>query len=299
MTGGIGELAALATAFCWTGSAVAFEAASNRVGSVPVNLFRLLVAFLLLTTFGLAVHGRALPLEAPPEAWSWLALSGLVGFTLGDLCLFRSFVLVGARVSMLVMCLAPPATALLGWAFLGEQLRPAQGLGMAMTVAGVAWTVLQGRRDDGHGSARAARLQGVILAGMGALGQAGGLVLSKQGMASFEDPFGATQIRVLAGIGGFAIAFTAARVWPRVVAATRNPRAMLMLSGGAVAGPFLGVSLSLLAVHRTEAGVASAIMSITPVLLLPIAHLRGDRVTAQAVAGTLLAVAGVAVLFAA
>ena len=74
---------------------------------------------------------------------------------------------------------------------------------------------------------------------------------------------------------------------------------MLMLSGGAVAGPFLGVSLSLLAVHRTEAGVASAIMSITPVLLLPIAHLRGDRVTAQAVAGTLLAVAGVAVLFAA
>ncbi len=298
MTGSIGEVAALATAFCWTASAVSFEAASKRVGSVPVNLLRLLAAVLFLTAFGLLFHGRALPLDAPPESWAWLSLSGLVGFTLGDLCLFRSFVLVGARRSLLLMCLAPPFTAMMGTLFLHENLSPLQMFGMALTIGGVAWTVLEGRREpDAEPAGRRQRAWGIALAIGGALGQAGGLILSKQGMIGFDEPFGAAQIRVLAGTVGFVVAFTFVGAWPRVAAATKDLRALALLTSGAVFGPFLGVSLSLLAVHNTEAGVASAIMSVTPILMLPIDHFRGERVSVRAVAGTLLAVAGVAVLF--
>ena len=322
--GSVGELAALATAFLWTGSAVSFEAASNRVGSVPVNLLRLLVGFVLLTIWGLIGHGRLLPLEAPADAWVWLAASGFVGFTIGDLCLFRAFVVIGARLSMLLMCLTPPLTALLGTIFLHENLGSLRILGMVMTVGGVAWTVMErrggGKSTDPKSTADATPQEnmaqprtpsssrlintssttmawGITLAVVGALGQAFGLILSKWGMASFEEPFVASQIRVLAGIAGFMVAFTIAGVWKRVFAATRDSRAMALLTSGAVFGPFLGVPLSLLAVHTTEAGVASAIMSIVPILMLPIARLRGEKISARAIVGTMLAVAGVVVLF--
>ena len=296
--GSIGELAALATAACWTGSAISFEVASKRIGSVPVNLLRLLVAFLLLVGFGVLVHHRALPLDAPPEAWFWLSLSGLVGFTLGDLCLFRSFVVIGARRSMLVMCIAPLTTTVLGYVALEETLRPLQVLGMVMTIGGVAWTILEGHPDpESRDAGRRRRVWGVTLAAIGAVAQAGGLILSKQGMTTFAEPFGASQIRVLAGIAGFLVVFTLAGVWPKVTAAVKDSRALIYLTAGATLGPFLGVSLSLLAVHETEAGVAAAIMSVVPVLILPIAWFRGERVSIRAVAGTLLAVAGVVVLF--
>lgn len=297
----VGEMAAIATAICWTVSAVSFQAASTRLGSMVVNWIRLVMGLGFLTLLGLALHGSLLP-SAPPEAWAFLGMSGLIGFVVGDLALFRAFVLVGARVSMLVMCLAPPMTAALGWAFLGEHLSLVQVVGMALTVGGVAWTVLERPPDRDDASTNRTphrhRLAGLLLAGIGALGQAGGLVFSKMGMASFPDPFGATQIRVLAGIGGFSALFFAARWWGHVAAARRQPRALGITLLGSFFGPFLGVSLSLLAVHRTEAGVASALMSIVPVLLIPVSMaVFRERVSPRSALGTVVAVAGVVVLF--
>lgn len=294
--GSIGEWAALATAFCWMGSALSFEAASARIGSVPVNLIRLVIAAALLAVLGLVLHGRPLPLDASAHAWGWLSVSGLVGFFLGDLALFRAFVLIGARLSLLVMCLAPPLTAVLGLLFLGERLDPVQVAGMALTVAGVAWTVLERSPASDPRPARG-RLPGVLLALAGAAGQAGGLILSKIGMEQLSDPFAASQIRGLAGIAGFAVLFTVAGWWPRVRAGLRDRRGVLLTGAGAFFGPFLGVSLSLLAIHTARAGVAAAIMSISPVLILAVARLRGERVSLRAALGTLVAVAGVAVLF--
>jgi drug/metabolite transporter (DMT)-like permease len=219
-----------------------------------------------------------------------------VGFFIGDLALFQAFVLIGARLSLLVMCLAPPLTALLGLAFLHETLAPAQVAGMALAASGVAWTVAEGSPAGGPRPAPR-RLSGALLALVGAIGQAGGLVLSKVGMEQLDDPFAASQIRGLAGIVGFSVLFTVAGWWPRVASGLRDARGLLLTGTGAFCGPFLGVSLSLLAIHEARAGVAAAIMSVSPVLILPIAHLRGERVTPRAVLGTLVAVAGVVVLF--
>lgn len=308
MSSHVGELAAVGTALCWTVSAVSFQTASTRIGSMVVNWLRLVIALAFLTTLGFVLHGRLLP-DASASAWGWLALSGLIGFVLGDLALFRAFVLIGARLSMLVMCLAPPLTAVFGWLFLGEQLTPTQVAGMALTVAGVAWTVLE--RDTGAGrpvpvptavvvpkTRFTGRFAGVLLACVGALGQAGGLIFSKLGMAELPDPFAATQVRVLAGIAGFSALFFATRWWSRVGDARRDARALGFTTLGSFFGPFLGVSLSLLAVHRTQAGVAAALMSIVPVLMIPVALVVfRERVTLRSAAGTVLAVAGVIVLF--
>ena len=295
-TSHLGELAALGTAGCWTVTAMAFESAGRRVGSLSVNLIRLVMAFVFISLFCLITRGRIFPDDATPHAWLWLSISGLVGFCIGDLCLFRAFVLVGARISMLIMALVPPITALLGWVLLGEQLEELDWAGMAITICGVAWVVLERKKkEDGRRSRLP--LWGILLAFLGALGQAVGLVLSKLGMGDY-NPFAATQIRIIAGIGGFALLFSFVGWWPKAASALKDRGAFGRINLGAFFGPFLGVSLSLAAVQYTETGVASTIMSIVPVLIIPPAILIfKEKVSPRAVLGAALAVVGVALLF--
>jgi len=291
-----GELAALATACCWTTSALAFEAAGRRVGSLALNLIRLVPALVLLSLYSWLVRGVAFPVDASAHAWLWLSLSGLVGFTVGDLCLFRAFVRVGARVSMLLMATVPPITTLLGLLIMGELLSARQLLGMLLTVAGVSSVALE-RRPDAAGQLQRLPLDGILLALGGAAGQALGLVLSKLGMGAY-DAFAATQIRVLAGIAGLSVVFTVIGWWPRVRTALADRPALVPTGIGAFFGPFLGVSLSLVAIKYTYAGVAATLMALVPVLIIPASVLvLGEKVSRMAVLGALVAVAGTALLF--
>lgn len=297
----LGELAALGTACCWTVSSLAFSAASRRMGSLSLNLVRLVIAFILVTTFCVVRRGMLLPFDASSSTWGWLLLSGLVGYVLGDLCLFRAFVLIGPRLSMLIMALAPPIAAVLGFFLLNERIAPLGIVGMLVTIAGIAW-VIRERAEDGsganHSEAKGATLrQGVLLGFGAAIGQAVGMILGKIGMGKF-DPVSAGQIRVLAGMLGFASIFTAIGWWGKTREAIRDKKALAFASLGALAGPVIGVSLSLVSVQLTETGIAATIMSTTPVLIIPIVILSGqEKVSFQAVLGALVAVAGVAMLW--
>ena len=315
----VGEIAALCTAFCWAGSSLSFTAAGKRIGSVPLNLIRLVMAMAMLSVFVWIFRGRLLPTDASGHNWLWLSLSGLAGFTFGDLFLFRALVLLEARLTMLVMALCPPMAALIAWAAIGEALGPWSWLGIAMTVAGVAWVVTE-RHDeslssvvaqrgivaprDGRAGARVAPL-GVALALLGAVGQAGGLVLSKIGLGEVKgfgigkyDAAPATQIRIIAGIAGFVVIFTVLRWWPRVAAAVKHRGGMGLAALGAAVGPFIGVTLSLVAVRNAQTGVAATIMAISPIILIPAsAIIHKERITWRAVSGAVLAIGGVAMLF--
>jgi drug/metabolite transporter (DMT)-like permease len=292
-----GELAALVTAFCWVGSTLFFDAAGRRVGSLSLNLARLVLGSALLAVYGALAHGAVFPWKASPASWLWLSLSGLVGFTFGDMCLFRAYLVVGPRLAALLMALAPPIAALLGWAVLGERLTAGDVLGMGITLAGIGWVVLE-RPDDRQRLERGQLWKGVLLGLGGALGQGGGLVLSKLGMGDL-DPFAATQIRALAGMLGFAAVFVVLGWWRRFFQSLRDARAMGLATLGAFFGPFLGVSLSLYSIQHAQVGVAATIMALVPVLILPVlVVVRGERVSWRAAAGAVVAVAGVAVLFA-
>lgn len=340
-----GELAALGTACCWTVTSMSFESAGRRVGSLPVNLIRLVMAAVVLSLFGWISRGLLLPTDATAHQWWWLALSGLVGFSIGDLCLFRAFVVLGSRLAMLVFSLTPLITALAGWAFLGERLSGTDWLGMALTITGVAWVVTERaprRRpvvdglavqpagpgshatrptppaDDPASKAAATAppaddsvpgrrppaqldgltlVKGVLLGLGGCFGQGVGLVMSKHGMGDY-DAFAATQIRVIAGVVGFALIFTVIGWWPRVFSALRHGGAMARTSLGAFFGPVLGVSLSLMAVRHTATGVAATIFSLVPVLIIvPTILIFKERVSLRAFLGAVIAVGGVALLF--
>lgn len=295
MNGYVGETAALVTALFWTITALSFEAAGNKVGSLAVNLWRLVIAFALFCGYSLIFRGTLLPLDAPEGVWFWLSLSGLVGFVIGDLFLFEAFVLIGARIAMLIYSLVPPLTAVISYFVLGELLSGVQWSGMVLTVTGISLVVLQ--RNAPAQRATKHPLLGAGAALLGALGQAVGLVLGRYGAPTY-DAFQATQIRSIAGIVGFTLFFTLVRRWRPVMEALHHRVAMRQISIGAFFGPFLGVSLGLYAAQNTETGVAATIIALVPVLMIPAAiFVLKERVTPREAAGALLAVAGVALLF--
>jgi drug/metabolite transporter (DMT)-like permease len=278
-------------------TALAFESAGKRIGSLAVNFIRLVMAVFFLAGAAWLMRGVALPTDATLHAWIWLSISGLIGFTIGDLCLFEAFVVIGSRRSMLLMSLVPPMTAVIGWAVMGEVLTLQEWTGMALTVGGVAWVISE-RQPARDGAATPGPAIGGLLLGLGgALGQAVGLVLSKYGMEDYSA-LAATQIRVFAGIVGFAVLFAFIGWWPRVWRGLRNREGMVGTTVGAFFGPFLGVTGSLLAVKYTQAGVAATIMAIVPVLIIPPAVvLYKEKVTLRAFVGAVAAVVGVGLLF--
>lgn len=283
----LGELAALGTAASWTVSSLAFEAAARRIGSLSLNLVRVVMALGWLTLLAAVVRDRPLPTDASAAQAGFLALSGLVGMVLGDLCTFRAYVEFGARRTMVVSTVTPIFTATLAWLALGEAVTGREALAMAVIVGGVLLAVL----DRGEAGGGARMLRGALLAVGGSLGQAGGLLLSKHGLRGYSAIAG-TQLRVATGVVGFALVLTAARWWPRLIAGLGDRRAMAWTGVGALLGPGIGVTLSLYAVSHAHAGVAAALMALTPVLVIPVVVARGERVGARGVLGALVAVAG-------
>ena len=279
---------------------MAFESAGKRVGALSLNLIRLLMGLFFLSIYNIIINQELIPVASGYQ-WFWLALSGLVGFVLGDLFLFRAFILIGARISMLIMSLVPPLTALIGWITLGEVLSGMEFLGMGITISGIGMVMMT--RIDRSTKSRQKIIKtgpwvmGGIFALGGAVGQAAGLVLSKKGMQDM-NAFSATQIRIMAGVIGFIIVISLFRRWKRVYEGIRDMRAMKFMALGSFTGPFLGVSFSLLAVQHTDTGVAATLMALTPVMIIPPALIfKNEKIKTMEIIGALISVGGVALFF--
>ncbi len=291
-----GEFAALLTAVFWTATSLSFESASLKIGSLSVNIIRLIMGLVFLSLFTLVHRGMLLPSDASRENWIWLSLSGFVGFVFGDLFLFKSYTIIGSRFSMLIMTLVPPITAFFSFFIIGERLTLFHYLGMTLTFLGIAMAIFS-RKAKGEKLSLKLKPYGILLAFGGAVGQALGLVLSKLGMKSY-DPFAATQIRVIAGIAGYTVLVTMLSRWGNVRKALRNRHGMFLTGVGSFFGPFLGVSFSLIAIRYTEAGIASTIMALVPVfIILPSVIIYKQKVTVAEIIGALVSVGGVALFF--
>jgi len=292
----LGEIAALVTALCWTITAVAFESAGKRVGSISVNLIRLVIALLLISVFNLFTRGMMLPLDASGSTWFWLFISGTIGFVIGDLFLFQAFVLIGSRLSMLIMSAVPPITALTGFIMMGERISLLGLTGMMLTICGIALVILT-RNPENRMVKFSYPIKGLVYAFIGALGQAFGLVFSKFGMGSY-NAFAATQIRIISAIIGFAIVITITKNWKSVYSAVKDIQAMKYISIGSLFGPFIGVSLGLLAVQHAPTGIVSTITSITPILIIPMAiFIFKEKVLPREIFGAIITLGGVSLLF--
>jgi len=292
-----GEFAALGTAACWAAGSNLFAAAGQRLGPIVLNRLRITVAALFLGAALFVLRGSPWPVWATSWQVVLLAVSGLVGFVFGDNYYFRALVILGPGRAALVTSTAPVFTALLGWPLLGERPGPLVVLGMALTLGGIAWVIWE-RGQRAHEHVEGSVLVGVVAGVLAAVGQAVGYVISKLALRTGLDPLSATVIRIgAATVGVWALA-AAQRDVRRTLAALRDRGAAAFTVGGAFFGPFLGVTLSLTALKYIEAGVAASITAIYPVLtLLLSSRFHGERLTLRTLAGALVAVAGVIVLF--
>jgi drug/metabolite transporter (DMT)-like permease len=305
-----GVAAAFGTAFCWAMTALFFSAASRRIGQFHVNQIRLVQACVLLTLACLALGAFS---AAPLVQVGLLLLSGLVGFALGDAALFLSLQIIGPRRGSLIMALAPGFAALLMVPLLGETLSWVGVAGMVVTITGVMWVVLE-RGQPGEIVGHAG--WGVFWGVLGAMGQAGGLILSKAGLGMANptgllnaaagidassvqtvSPLFGTLLRALAGtvvLVGYGIIIGRFR---ETLGKLKDRKALGQTTAGAIFGPFVGVTLSLAAVAWTNTAVAATVMAISPVLVIPIVRIvYKQAVSWRAVAGALVAFAGVALL---
>jgi drug/metabolite transporter (DMT)-like permease len=278
-------------------SAVGFSNATSVLGSQVTNRLRVVLALIALIVINTVLYGKPIPFDAGLERWGWLTLSGVIGLALGDAFLFSSYRHIGPRLGLLLLSLAPVFSAVIAWGLFGETLTFMQMLGIAVTLGGISWVVLV--RGEENGQSKHDWRKGILFGILAALGQAAGLVLSKQGMGDNFSPFAATLIRMIAAVASlWIVALFQGQAVKTVQTVIANPKGLRWAIFGAFFGPVFGVSASLLAVQHTAVGVASTIMALPPVVMLPISYFfYKEKLNWQSILGTLVAIGGVALLF--
>lgn len=304
-----GELLSLLVAVMWTFTALFAEVASKRMGTLVLNVWRMLLTILLLGIVLWWTCGKPWPQYASTDVWKWFLASGFMGFVFGDYCLFNAYIVMGSRFGQLFMTLASPFAAIAAWFMMGETMSLLALLGMIVTLSGIGISIM-GKDDAGARHLKLPR-KGILL-GIGAgMGQGIGLVLSKQGLMHYAAeipaeatdvaammPFAGTQIRAIMGLIGFGATLLFLGKWRNMLRFFTDVRGVAAAMGAILLGPFFGVSLSLMAVGMTNTGVAQTLMSLTPILILwPSRMMFGTKVSMQEVVGAVIAVAGASLFF--
>ena len=304
-----GELLSLLVAVMWTFTALFAEVASKRMGTLVLNVWRMLLTILLLGFLLWWTCGKPWPQYASPQVWKWFLASGFMGFVFGDYCLFNAYIIIGSRYGQLFMTLASPFAAITAWLMMGESMSLLALLGMIITLSGICISIM-GKDDSGVRQLKLPR-RGILL-GIGAgLGQGVGLVLSKQGLLHYAAeipaeatevavmmPFAGTQMRAMMGLVGFGVTLLFLRRWQTMSRFFTDFKGAFAAMGAILLGPFFGVSLSLMAVGMTNTGIAQTLMSLTPILILwPSRIMFGTKVSMQEFVGAIIAVAGASLFF--
>ncbi len=292
----LGELISLGTAFFWTFTAIGFENAGKRVGSLPVNIIRLVIGMVLLTSTIFIMTGSFIPIGVGAYSWNMLLISGVIGLVIGDLFLFQAFVDIGGRISLLIYCSVPIMTAILGYFIFDEIFDFLTILGMVITLSAISVVVLSKRSEKKTFEPHV--IKGITFAFIGAVAQSFGLVFSKLGMGESLGAFEATQMRVIAALFTFIIYISIKKEWGNVFGALKDKVAMKYVIIGSIFGPFLGVSSSLLAMRYTTIGVSTTIAQLNVILIIPFSiWLFKDKVKIIEIIASVAAFSGVVLLF--
>ena len=300
----LGEFISIGVAFSWTATALLSEFGSKRLGNLTLNVLRMALALIFSVVLFWLVVGSPFPSIGSIEACGWMLLSGLVGYVIGDFCLFQCYIIIGSRYGQLFMTLAPLAAALMAWVTLGQQMAPMSIVAMFITLIGISISVLG--RGEHHKVSLKLPLNGVLYAIGAALCQGIGLVLSKIGMDHYEPgampdwliPFSANFLRCVAGIIGFSILLYFREGFKPLNEALHDSKGMTVATATTIFGPFVGVGFSLMAVQYTSAGIASTLMALTPIIIiLPSYWLFHQKITWRSVIGAVISVLGVSLFF--
>ena len=290
-----GGAAALAAALLWSVASFLFARLGPHIQALEINFLKGILGLILLSIAGLFIGGLSSPI--PTQALLILVISGIIGITLGDSAFLQALKHLGARRTLLMATLAPPMTGILAWIFLGETLTWLSWLGIALTAGGVAWVITERTPQS---AANANRLwPGLPLGAFAALAQSSAVVLSRTVLIQTQvSALQTAIIRLLAGTLLIALWLLVIRqpLFSRIK--FRSQKSLLRdLLLATFLGTFLAMWLQQISIELIPAGIAQTLISTSPLFILPIALLSGERVTPRAVLGVLVALAGVWLLF--
>lgn len=300
----LGEAAGLTTSLMWTMGSIFFAVAVKKIGAFNVNSLRIMLASVLLCLVHFISLGTVIP-DANPKQFFFMSLSAVIGLVLGDIAYFSTLDFLGPRRAVLMLSTAPIFSVISGYLILDEKLSAAGLLGIGVTMTGLAIVLLEQEHKTGEAPlAPKAKKFGIIAGLIASMSQGLGLVISKIGMVRSSGPDGkelnplsATLIRMVsAAVVIWLIAIILGRAREAISSLQiKNVRKSLL--GGTICGPFLGIWLSMIAVAHTDAGIAATLMSLMPVMVIPILYiLYRQKTSLRSIGGALVAVAGVAIL---
>jgi len=289
-----GGLAALTAAFLWALASVWFTRLGSHLSVIEVNFLKGMLALILLV-ITLYLSGGGLQ-SIPANALGLLLVSGVIGITLGDSAYLQALQHLGPRRTLLLATLAPPMVGLIAWGVLGETLAWTAWLGILLTVAGIAWVILERTSD----SAPAFDLKlGLLFGFLAALSQSVALVLSRVALTRTSvDSLQSTILRLAAAVVVLAV-WSLLRRKPLLSRTVfqAQPHLWATLGAATFIGTYLAMWLQQVSISLAPAGIVQTLLSASPLFILPIAALQGQKITPRAVLGALLALGGVALLF--
>ena len=295
----MGEIAAVLTALSWGFTSIFISKASKAAGSKNVNRTRIALSTIFLISVHLILQGELLPFNASPERWFWLGISGIVGLIIGDGFLFQCYVMIGPRLGMMIMASVPIISTFFAWIFLGETLSIIKILGIVICIIGIAIVIFEQYNGNDTKKNRKSFILGILAGFGGALGQAIGLILAKQGLFGDFPSISGVVIRMfVSSIVIWIIAIIKNEASNTIKQTLTHWNVTKPIIAGTITGPFIGVWLSMVAIQSTYVGIASTLMALTPIFMLPLSRwLYKEKISLTAILGTVISIIGITIIF--
>lgn len=286
----MGETLALAAAFGWVGSSIFLERASKETGTLAVNLIRLIIAMIFLGMITYVKRGMILPIDVTKESFKFLSVSGLFGLFLGDFFLYKAYINIGPRITLLVMTFSPIAVSILSFIILGDKIEILKILGMILTIAGIAIVILRKKSDKEFSK------KGFLYSILAMLGESFGIIFTRLGSTNY-DSFATIQVRTIPAILAFIIYISFRKEWKNIKKGAINKRGMIYIILGTIVAT-LGVTALVEAMKYSNVGIVSTLAATSPILIIPISIIFfKEKVSIWEGVGAFVSFIGIAIFF--
>lgn len=288
----IGESAALSAAILWAISSVIYSRLGLKISPLQLNLYKGIIAIALIA-ITLLIQGTAL-INLSTSTVVLLTISGMIGIGLGDTAYFSALNSLGARRTLLLETSSPPMGALLALIFIGEQLAYSSWCGIFLTILGIAWVISERNPVD----QLSVSPQGIIWGILAAIAQALGAVISRYALIqSAVSPLESTLIRLIGGtvivIGLLFFPLTKQTKMQWQI----SRRSLGVIAIAAFGSTYLGIWLQQISLKFAPTGIAQTFLATSPLFILPIVALQGEKISLRAILGVVISLAGIALMF--
>ena len=288
----IGEIAALSAALLWAISSVVYSRLGLKIAPLQLNFYKGIIAIALIVITLWLQGVVSIDLLSPTVIL--LSLSGAIGIGLGDTAYFAALNSLGARRTLLLETSSPPIGALLALIFMGEQLNSSTWSGILLTILGIAWVISERNSSD---RVRISR-QGLIWGILAAIAQAVGAVISRYALVNSDiTPLQSTLVRLTGGTLIVICLLLIPRLKRSPITWQLSWRSLGIIAIAATGSTYLGIWLQQTSLKFAPTGIAQTLLATSPLFVLPIVMLQGEKISWRAILGVGVSLGGIALMF--